>query len=108
MRTFRSVALRGCQSHVVFAISVISLALTGLVFFAPANAQQADEEPIEEIQVIGTRQIIQSTIDIKRNETTIVDGLSAADIGDLPALSIDEALETVTGVASHREKRQPR
>ena len=108
MRTVRSVALRGRQSHVVFAISVISLALTGLVFFAPANAQQADEEPIEEIQVIGTRQIIQSTIDIKRNETTIVDGLSAADIGDLPALSIDEALETVTGVASHREKRQPR
>jgi hypothetical protein len=42
-------------------------------------------------------------IDIKRQSTTIVDGLSATDIGDLPALSIGEALESITGAASHRE-----
>ena len=104
MRTFRSVALRGCQSHVVFAISVISVALTGLVSYVPAYAQQTDDdEPIEEISVIGTRATIQSTINIRRNSTTIVDGLSATDIGDLPALSIGEALESITGAASHRE-----
>lgn len=32
-----------------------------------------------------------------------MDGLSAEDIGDLPALSIGEALESITGAASHRE-----
>ncbi len=102
MGTFRTV-LRGCQSHAVFAISVISVALTGLFSYAPAHAQEADDEVIEEISVIGTRATIQSTINIKRSSTTIVDGLSATDIGDLPALSIGEALESITGAASHRE-----
>lgn len=45
---------------------------------------------------------MQSSIDIKRNETTIAEGLSVADISDLPALAISEALATVTGVASLR------
>jgi TonB-dependent receptor len=82
----------------------MAAALTGLLFHASASAQEdTDDETIEEIAVIGVRQSIQSTIQIKRNSTTIADGLSAVDIGDLPALSIGEALETITGAASHRE-----
>jgi TonB-dependent receptor len=100
---FRSVALSGCLSIAVSAIPVVSLALTGVLLCAPSHAQQADDEAIEEIVVQGSRATIQSTINIKRNSTTIVDGLSAVDIGDLPALSIGEALETITGVSSHRE-----
>ncbi len=71
-------------------------------FAGSAFAQESDET-IEEVTVFGTRQIIQDQISIKRDATTIVDGLSASDIGDLPALSIGEALETITGAASHRE-----
>lgn len=55
------------------------------------------------IDVVGTRKTIQDQIAIKREATTVVDGLSAEDIGDLPALSIGEALESITGAASHRE-----
>ena len=103
MRTFRTVASSDRQSHAVFAISVVSIALTGLFSYVPAYAQETDDEPIEEISVIGTRATIQSTINIKRSSTSIVDGLSATDIGDLPALSIGEALESITGASSHRE-----
>ena len=46
---------------------------------------------------------MQSSIDIKRNSTQIVDGLSAEEIGAIPALSIGAALETITGATSHRE-----
>jgi len=66
----------------------------------PAVAQDTDDD---EIVVTGTRQVIQDSIALKRQNTQIVDGLSADEIGDIPALSIGEALETVTGVASHRE-----
>ena len=66
------------------------------------NAQDSSGQ-IDEIVVTGARATIQSTIDIKRNATQIVDGLSAADIGDIPALSVGEALETITGATSHRE-----
>jgi TonB-dependent receptor len=67
-----------------------------------ANANQAGDE-VEIIEVVGTRKTIQNQIAIKREATSVVDGLSADDIGDLPALSIGEALESITGAASHRE-----
>lgn len=68
-----------------------------------AETNQADDETIEEVVVYGLRQIIQNSIEIKRDEVSILDGLSAEDIGDLPALSIGEAMETITGASSHRE-----
>lgn len=79
-------------------------------FAFSATAQEAQTEnldkvdnDIEVVQVVGTRRTIQDQIAIKREATTVVDGLSASDIGDLPALSIGEALETITGASSHRE-----
>jgi TonB-dependent receptor len=74
---------------------------------SPVSAQEADaadEETTEIIEVKGIRGTIQSSISIKRESTEIVDGISADDIGDLPALSIGEALETLTGASSHREQ----
>ena len=68
---------------------------------ASADAQETDI--LEEVVVTGTRQLIQDSISIKRDNILVVDGLSASDIGELPALSIGEALESLTGVASHRE-----
>lgn len=64
-----------------------------------ALAQSAEDEVV----VTGSRQVIQDAISLKRDSAQIVDGLSADEIGDIPALSIGEALETVTGVTSHRE-----
>ncbi|MDP5131573.1 MAG: TonB-dependent receptor [Paraglaciecola sp.] len=68
---------------------------------APTSADVDDE--LEIINVVGTRKTIQDQIAIKREATTVVDGLSSDDIGELPALSIGEALESITGAASHRE-----
>jgi outer membrane receptor protein involved in Fe transport len=68
----------------------------------PAYAQIAPDDE-DTIVVTGSRQVIQDAIALKRNNTQIVDGLSADEIGDIPALSIGEALENITGVASHRE-----
>jgi iron complex outermembrane recepter protein len=59
---------------------------------------------LDEVRVIGIRGSIQSSIDDKRDETVVSDVLSAEDIGDLPALSIGEAIETITGASTHREK----
>ncbi|GAB5458064.1 MAG: TonB-dependent receptor [Henriciella sp.] len=98
-----------------FNTNLVKMLLLGSVampFAGTVYAQEATEtvEAAEEaearqdvITVTGSRQVIQNTIAIKRDATSIVDGLSAADIGDLPALSIGEALESITGAASHRE-----
>lgn len=68
-----------------------------------ASAQEDAAAALEEVVVTGTRATIQSSIDLKRDAINVVDGLSADEIGDIPALSIGEALETVTGASSHRE-----
>ena len=75
-----------------------------LLFATGALAQSDDEaDAIEEVVVVGVRGTIQDSIQLKRNSVLIVDGLNADEIGELPALSIGEALETVTGAATHRE-----
>ena len=87
------------------AARLAGVSLLACLWANPALAQVDDgaDADDDEIVVIGTRQVIQDSIDLKRANTQIVDGLSADEIGDIPALSIGEALENITGVASHRE-----
>ncbi len=81
-----------------------ALALLAALLATPAAAQEAGESELEEIVVTGTREVIQNSIEQKRMSDTVVEALSADDIGDIPALSIGEALETLTSAASHREQ----
>ncbi len=95
------------MSHTNFKVRlgvIASLLLPTVVQAQTAREEaQAEKAVVEEIVVQGTRATIRSAIDIKRNSIEILDGLTAEDIGDLPALSIGEALESITGAASHRE-----
>jgi Outer membrane cobalamin receptor protein len=66
-------------------------------------AQEA-QATIDEVLVTGSRETIRNSIATKRMSDTVMDALSAAEIGELPALSIGEALENLTGASSHREQ----
>ena len=70
------------------------------------TATPSEQQPVtlDKVQVTGIRGAIQTSIERKREEAVVADLLSAEDIGDLPALSIGEAIETITGAATHREK----
>ena len=83
--------------------SSVALSMAAMSAFVLPNNVYAQESELEEIVIKGTRATIQSSIDQKRIATEIVDGLSADEIGDIPALSIGEALETVTGASANRE-----
>lgn len=99
-------AIPSRKSPVAIAILSALLTLTANTAIAAEEAEQANESEEEDVQVIvisGTRASVQSTINIKRNSIQIVDGLSAEDIGDIPALSIGAALEQVTGATAHQE-----
>ena len=95
------------ESSVLSKSLCATAALICMVAFPAASQEAADasvSEEVEVIQVKGIRNTIQDSIAIKKLSTSIVDGLSSEDIGDLPALSIGEALETLTGASSHREQ----
>ena len=93
------------KTHKASAILTASLALIASTAISAQETDQSNNatDVIEEVVVTGTRATVQRSIDLKRNSTQIVDGLSAEEIGDIPALSIGAALETITGATSHRE-----
>lgn len=68
----------------------------------PPAADDAAAE--DEVVISGIRETMRTSIDVKRRETAIVDALSTDEIGDLPALSVGEAIQTITGATTHREK----
>ncbi len=93
------------RTGLIFAagLSVIGTANVLAQDQAAAAASADAGGTLEEVVITGSRRTIQTTIEMKRNAVQIVDGLSADDIGDIPALSIGDALETITGATSHRE-----
>lgn len=81
--------------------------LSALIAVSASGAYAQDNNAggaVEEVLVTGQFQRnLQNALDIKRNSTTIVDGISADDIGSLPALDMGEALQAVAGVQLNRE-----
>ena len=70
--------------------------------FAQNQATAADGEPIEEVLVTGIRKSIQDSIGVKKNESSIVEVVSAEDIGKLPDSSIAESIARLPGIAAQR------
>jgi iron complex outermembrane receptor protein len=67
----------------------------------PSGADAAPTE-VEEIVVTGLRRGLADSISIKRRETSIVEAVSAEDIGKLPDVSIAESIARLPGLAAQR------
>jgi TonB-dependent receptor len=84
------------------------LALGSLLAAQPALAQddptttEIDEEDGEVIVVTGIRQSLANSQTIKQDSDTVVDAITAEDIGALPDRSVTEALQRVPGVSINR------
>lgn len=72
---------------------------------APADqAGPAGAPDSGEIVVTGIRETLQTSINEKKRSNAIVDSLSTEEIGALPVLSVGDAIQTITGATTHREK----
>ena len=68
-----------------------------------AQAQQAAQpQEIDRVTITGIRAGIEKAIDTKRNSTSIVEAVSAEDIGKLPDVSIAESIARLPGLAAQR------
>ncbi|MBV1901935.1 MAG: TonB-dependent receptor [Kordiimonadaceae bacterium] len=68
------------------------------------SADADDGETFEEIIVTGFRKSLQDTIALKRHSSSIVEAISAEDIGKLPDVSIAESLARLPGLAGQRTR----
>ena len=88
---------------VYFAGLAIAYGVSGM---DPIHAQESGDEIIEEIVVVGTRADLTAAINFKRNSDTIVDAISASDIGKMPDQNIADSLQRVPGVQIQRNRGQ--
>lgn len=68
---------------------------------APADAKSAD---VQTVVVSGIRRGIEAAISIKKNSTSIVEAISAEDIGKLPDSSVAESIARLPGVTAQRSR----
>jgi TonB-dependent receptor len=88
----------------LFSVVTPAWAQTEEVSPAAQAAEEAAQETAGEDEVIiqGYRQSLQSAQQIKRNSDTIVDSVTAEDIGALPDRSVTETLQRIPGVSINR------
>ncbi len=101
----------GCQ-HVrqksTFKYSLIASAIIGLSSVSayaaeePNKKAKAAEETIEVIEVKGQRGNLISAQNMKMNADTVMDAISATDMGSMPDRSVLEAISRMPGVAIER------
>ena len=65
-------------------------------------AKPEDATNLDKVVVTGIRRGIERSIDIKKNSTSIVEAVSAEDIGKLPDVSIAESIARLPGLAAQR------
>lgn len=84
--------------------AVFALSAQGVLAQAVREANTATVT--EEVVVTGVRRSLETALEIKRNATSIVEHISAEDIGSLPALDLGESLQAIPGVQLNVENDQ--
>src|SRR5690606_35129128 len=80
-----------------------SLMALGMAFGGgAAQAQDVPADDGEEIVVTGFRGSLAAAVDIKRNETGMVDAIVAEDIADFPDSNLSESIQRTAGAAIAR------
>lgn len=82
-----------------------SVIAAGSLCTMTGTLQAQTSEPatgIEQVVVTGIRQSLERSIDVKRDANSVVDVITAEDIGKLPDSTIVDSLQRVTGVQIER------
>lgn len=88
--------------------AAIAAVLAGAAGSAQAQAQpQESGSVLEEVVVTGIRHSIETSIAAKRASTSIIEVVSAEDIGKLPDTSIADSLARLPGLAAQRIDGRP-
>ena len=73
-----------------------------MVFAEETTESQANTEEVEVIQVRGIRGSVVKSLNTKRYSNSIVDAVTAEDIGKFPDQNVAESLQRITGVSITR------
>lgn len=91
------------------ALASATLMLVNGVCAQTARAQDAsdDAQELDTIEVVGIRRSIEESTDTKKESTSIVEAVSAEDIGKLPDTSIADSIARLPGLTAQRFGNRP-
>ena len=69
---------------------------------AVAQENDSSNKPLEEVVITGIRGSLMQSMDIKRDESGVVDAISSEDIGKFADANLAESLQRITGVSIDR------
>ena len=95
-------AIRSINHAALVCGSLSALALSGAAF-AQQDAGKSVDGEIEEVQVLGIRQSLQRSMEVKRFSNSVVDAITSEDIGKFPDKNVAESLARIPGVAISRD-----
>jgi iron complex outermembrane recepter protein len=101
---------RGTSSRGGVAVNSVAAAVAAVLAgtSGTARAQEAsDVAPLEEVVVSGIRFSIEESIATKRMSTSVLEVVSAEDIGKLPDTSIADSIARLPGIAAQRIDGRP-
>ena len=88
------------------ALASATLMMVGAAYAQTADQNQtqteAEAEDLDTLEVVGIRRSIQASNEVKRESTSIVEAISAEDIGKLPDTSIADSLARLPGLTAQR------
>ena len=88
------------RTRLATAVS-LALATNGVTLALPAIGQD-EADVLEEVVVTGYRKSLIDSIENKRFNASVIESISAEDIGKLPDSSIAESLSRLPGLAAQR------
>lgn len=96
------------SKHLTMRALLAGASLAALAAGAPALAQDVsnptqDATQVDEVVVTGIRAAQQAAVNVKRDADSVVDAISAEDIGKLPDITIADSLQRIPGVQIRRE-----
>lgn len=84
------------------AATGLALAMAGAGAAMAQDEGAADDEDVERILVTGYRSSLENSVEVKQESSSIIEAVTAEDIGRLPDVSIAEALGRLPGLATQR------
>lgn len=87
-----------------FRKSLLSTCVAAIAFGSVSTVAyaQGEDHMVEEVVVTGIRSSLMRAVDVKRNSPSVVDAISAEDIGKLPDTTIADSLQRVPGIQIRR------
>ena len=94
----------GHKMKYVVSASVAALLCSGAAI-AQDNADAddaADQRTLQTVTVTGIRSSLKRAMDVKRDNSGVVDAIAAEDLGKFPDLNVAESLQRIPGIAIDR------